>query len=66
MVDYEIDGYTVEYHRKGSASESAAHFDTEEEAVEFIQDSRHRWDWFKLIQYRVANYIELREEVNNG
>lgn len=64
MVDYEIAGYTVEYHRKGSVSDSAAHFDTEEEALEYIQDCRHRWEWFKLIQYRVANYIELGENKN--
>jgi hypothetical protein len=61
MVDYEIDGYTVEFHRRGSVSASNAHFDTEEEALEFIHDCRHRWDWFKLIQFRVANYIEEME-----
>jgi hypothetical protein len=61
MVDYEIDGYTVEFHRTGSVSDSAAHFDTEEDALDFIWDSRHRWDWFKLIQFRVANYIEEME-----
>ena len=61
MVDYEIDGYTVEYHRKGSVSDSAAHFDTEEEALEYIHACKHKWDWFKLIQFRVANYIEEME-----
>ena len=53
-IDYEVNGYTVEYHRIGACTDSASHFDTEEEAVEFIKDCRHRWDRFTLIQYRVA------------
>lgn len=53
-IDYEVAGYTVEFHRIGSVSDSAAHFDTEDEALEFIQDSRHRWDKYTLIQYRTA------------
>lgn len=61
MIDYRIDGYTVVYRRKGSASDSDAHFDTEEEALEFIQDCRHRWKSFKLIQYRVADCIEMEK-----
>lgn len=54
MLDYEIDGYTVEFHRIGSVSDSEAHFDTEEEAMKYIKDSRHRWDKFILIQHRTA------------
>lgn len=64
MVDYEIDGYEVEFHRTGSVCDSSAGFDTEEDAVEFIRACHHKWDWFKLIQTRVANYIELGEEEN--
>ena len=54
MLDYEINGYTVEYHKIGAACNFVAHFDTEDEAIEYIKDNRHKWDNYILIQYRTA------------
>ena len=54
MLDYEIDGYEVEYHRIGSVSDTIVYFNTEEDAVAYIKESRHRWDRYMLIQHRVA------------
>lgn len=54
MLDYEINGYIVEYHRIGSASSSTSRFDTEEDAVAFIKETRHRWDKYSLIKIQTA------------
>lgn len=54
MLDYEIDRYTVEFHRIGSAGSSSVSFDTEDEAIEFIKETRHRWDRYSLIKIQHA------------
>ena len=48
MLDYEIEKYTVEYLRKNGISSSTTSFYTEEEAIEFIKESRSRWTEYKL------------------
>ena len=54
MLDYEIKGYTVEYYHKNSVGWSTSSFGTEEEAIEFIKQSRSRWYEYRLIQKRYA------------
>ena len=54
MLDYEIIRYEVEYHRIGSCSTSSAYWDTEEAAIDFIKDCRHKWDRYKLIKIQAA------------
>lgn len=54
MLDYEIQGYTVEYYRKNGICWSTSSFDTEEAAISFIKDSRSRWEEYRLVQIRAA------------
>lgn len=54
MLDYTVMEYEVEYFRKGSCSGSSARFYSEEDAVSFIKDERHKWKWYKLVKKQVA------------
>ena len=54
MLDYEIQGYEVEYFRKNGCGWSSTSFGTEEEAIAFIKESRNRWVEFKLIKIQTA------------
>lgn len=49
-LDYETAGYEVFYWRINGCSESSARFDTEEEAIEFIKESRHKWRKYRLVK----------------
>ncbi len=56
MLDYEISGYEV-YFRKnyyGRVVHRRRHFDTEDDAVNFIIDQRSNWVDFTLTQIRTA------------
>lgn len=54
MLDYEIIGYEVEYHRVGACSSTSVKFNTEEEAIDFIKECRNRWDEYRLIKTQTA------------
>ena len=54
MLDYEIIGYKVEYIFIGSWCTLECNFDTEEEAVEFVKNSRKHFKCYRLIQTRSA------------
>ena len=54
MLDYEIYSYEVFFWRKNGCSESSCRFDTEEEAVEFIKESLHKWRKYRLVKTQVA------------
>lgn len=54
MLDYENDGYTVEYKKIGCGPTYSQGFDTETEAVEFIKNNRHQWAYYELTQIRTA------------
>lgn len=54
MLDYEIEKYTVEYLRKNGIASCTTSFGTEEEAIEFIKESRSRWSEYKLIKISTA------------
>lgn len=56
MLDYEVDGYTVEFQRADGYHTFTQEFDCEEDAVDFIKRNRHNWCDYKLIQTRVAIY----------
>ncbi len=55
MLDYEIEKYTVEYHRKNAVGWSTTSFGTEKEAIDFIKESRSRWSEYKLT--KISNAI---------
>ena len=50
MLDYEITKYRVTYARFTYCSKSTTSFNTEEEAIEFIKENRHKWKSYSLIK----------------
>lgn len=54
MVDYEIEGYIVEFRRAHTSPTFTKKFGCEEDAVDFIERYRHNWCDYRLIQIRVA------------
>ena len=54
MLDYEIKGYEVYYFRKNGCSYASVKFDTEEEAVNFIKEERHKWTEYRLEKIQIA------------
>lgn len=55
MLDYEIVSYTVEtLPIKNACGWQSQKFGTEEAAVEYIKEERHKWKDYKLIKTQVA------------
>lgn len=55
MLDYTVDRYVVEFLRKGDAGHSSVCFCEEEQAVQYIKDSRRRWVEYRLI--KISNAV---------
>ena len=53
-MDYEIQCYEVEYFRKNNCGRCTVSFSTEEEAIDFIKESRNGWYEYKLIKIQTA------------
>lgn len=54
MLDYEIQGYLVYFCINGAVCEFNRGFGTEEEAINFIKENRHKWTEYRIEQTRVA------------
>ena len=55
-IDYEVSGYKVSWVRPfcGKSVKRSRKFDTEDDAVDFIQEHRSDWESYKLEQIRTA------------
>ena len=53
MRDYEVLGYRVEYQFKDGVRGYKG-FSCEDDAVAYIERTRHLWDGFRLLQVRTA------------
>ena len=55
MLDYEVKGYVVYWVETGATVEFYRQFDSEEQAVAFIQENRtNKWVTYRLEQVRYA------------
>lgn len=52
MLDYEVYYYNVQWWEDDAFAE--LHFDTEENAVEFIKANRNKWSDYRLLRIQTA------------
>lgn len=53
-IYYEVLEYIVEYYEANSILRSRISFFTEETAITFIKENRHKWDMFRLVKKEIA------------